>query len=371
MARQQLQPDASVSTANLTLTVLVSYAAAAFLLSMLILWAGVWEWMANTRVLRILMESGVVALTDADQGFILGVPDLEHFVKASDPINFGLVIAAMLLFCVFWMLKAIQFHLIAEYSGAHAPFGQHLRAYLYGEGMNRLVPFNFGMVATVASLEASGVSRKRATFTTFTSRLFYVFEIVVFAIVGLLLVGWATWGEIALWALAIFAAGYLVMRNLVPARSESNGAVDNAWRSVLVLTQSPLRLLLLCALSIIAFLLLDVIAYTISNAFSGEFVIIHVETSLLLVALVAGHIARLFPVTPDGIGQFEWGFALALYVGGLGAPEAAALAVLFSFTRHLTAMLVLGATVALLGTGTSLRRTLNLFRGDGVIAETT
>jgi len=55
---------------------------------------------------------------------------------------------------------------------------------------------------------------------------------------------------------------------------------------------------------------------------------------MLLMALVAGFLARLVPLTPGGIGQFEWGFATALYLGGVGMPEAASMAILFSLLRY-------------------------------------
>ncbi len=63
--------------------------------------------------------------------------------------------------------------------------------------------------------------------------------------------------------------------------------------------------------------------------------------SVLLMGVVGGYIARLIPVTPGGIGQFEWGFAAALYVGGLGLPECVAIAILDNFIRYVTGTLLL------------------------------
>jgi hypothetical protein len=41
-------------------------------------WAGgLWNQLANSRILDLLMRSGVVAFTDADQGFYRGVPDMQ------------------------------------------------------------------------------------------------------------------------------------------------------------------------------------------------------------------------------------------------------------------------------------------------------
>ena len=58
--------------------------------------------------------------------------------------------------------------------------------------------------------------------------------------------------------------------------------------------------------------------------------------------VVAGYIARQVPITPGGIGQWEWGFAAALYMGGVGLPEVATIAILESLMRHGTGVLLFG-----------------------------
>jgi len=38
--------------------------------------AGIWTIIANTRLLDLLMNSGIIAYTDLDYGFIRGIPNL-------------------------------------------------------------------------------------------------------------------------------------------------------------------------------------------------------------------------------------------------------------------------------------------------------
>src|SRR5262245_8214556 len=75
-------------------------------------------------------------------------------------------------------------------------------------------------------------------------------------------------------------------------------------------------------------------------AFTGNHVILSVSFSTLLMGVVGGYIARLIPVTPGGIGQFEWGFAAGLYLGGLGFPECVTIAVLDNFIRYISGTLL-------------------------------
>jgi uncharacterized membrane protein YbhN (UPF0104 family) len=71
--------------------------------------------------------------------------------------------------------------------------------------------------------------------------------------------------------------------------------------------------------------------------------------------VVAGYIARQVPMTPGGIGQWEWGFAAALYMGGVGLPEAATIAILESLMRHGTGLVLFGCVVLWKRSHTSVR----------------
>jgi uncharacterized membrane protein YbhN (UPF0104 family) len=100
------------------------------------------------------------------------------------------------------------------------------------------------------------------------------------------------------------------------------------------LARKPRLLAGLAALSLISFALVDVAAYCAAMAFTGDVVRLNVDYSVLLMAVVAGYIARSIPLTPGGLGLLEWGFASALAIGGVGVPEAVTIAILFNLMRY-------------------------------------
>jgi uncharacterized membrane protein YbhN (UPF0104 family) len=124
------------------------------------------------------------------------------------------------------------------------------------------------------------------------------------------------------------------------------------------LFEDPKVLMTLAILSILAFFIDDFTPYLISQAFTTDFVILNVTFPVIQMGVVAGYIARQVPLTPGGIGQWEWGFAAALYMGGVGFPEAATIALLESLMRHGTGVLVFGAVMLLKGSNTSIREVL-------------
>ena len=137
-----------------------SYLLGALLLVALIWSSGVWNFLANTRLLSVLIDSGVVSYHDAQTGFIRGVPDLKYYLKSQDPMKWGLVEGAALIFLVFWLIKAAQFHGFCQFVGVRGTFTQHARAYLEGVGVNRLLPFNQGMVRMTQLHGRPGRSRR-------------------------------------------------------------------------------------------------------------------------------------------------------------------------------------------------------------------
>ncbi|MCK5650439.1 MAG: hypothetical protein KAJ42_03635, partial [Gemmatimonadetes bacterium] len=93
----------------------------------------------------------------------------------------------------------------------------------------------------------------------------------------------------------------------------------------------------------------------ISQAFTTDFVILNVPFPVIQMGVVAGYIARQVPITPGGIGQWEWGFAAAVYMSGVGLPEAATIALLESLLRHGTGVVVFAAAALWKGSRTSMR----------------
>ena len=365
------------SAGDLIASLSLSYITGALVLGFLIYSGGVWNFLANTRLLDLLSRGGIVALTDADAGFFTGVPDLSLYVAARDPIDIGLVFLAMGIFLVFWGLKAYQFHDFTRFCGIDGTLGQDARIYLYGSGMNRLLPYNLGNAAVAAALQNRGASLESASMVVFLGEMFVALEIAVFAFIGLWVVGWTTWLSTMFWAMIIAGVAYSLMRPRfgIPGRfrrwrgaRSGQEAVEKPesefllpGRQVLrVLAQKPLVLLRLAVVSFLAFGLEDIAAYAIAQAFTSTHVILNADTSLILMAVVASYLARYFPFTPGGIGQFEWAFAAALYLGGIGLPEAVTIAVLDNVIRYVTGTLLLGGVMLGKGVDTSMRSALAL-----------
>jgi uncharacterized membrane protein YbhN (UPF0104 family) len=104
--------------------------------------------------------------------------------------------------------------------------------------------------------------------------------------------------------------------------------------------------------------------YLITQAFTTTYVILNIEFNVIVMAVVGGYLARFIIVTPGGLGQWEWGFALPLYIGGMGMPEAASAALLMTGVRYLTGGLFFTLMMLVKGVETSLPRVMEIFRGE-------
>jgi uncharacterized membrane protein YbhN (UPF0104 family) len=349
---------------RLTSTFFLSYLLGFASLAVLIWASGVWNFLANTRLLDLLIKGGVVALRDDQPGFILGVPDLNYYVKSQDPIDWPLVFVAIGIFIVFWWIKAFQYHGFARFAGVPGSFGHHTRAYFYGQSAQRVLPYNAGSVAMASAFASSaGGTIDRATLVVFLGEVSIVFETIVFAAYGLYDLGWGLWLAQMFWPVVILAATWFFLR-----RSRSfpeAGAIPTTWQewkdTLGALWREPRTLGRLSLLGLIAFGLEDIAAYVIAMAFTGDRVIIDVPFGVLLMGVVGSYVARLVPVTPGGIGQFEWGFALALYWGGLGFPECVTLAVLDNLVRYATGSFLGGAVILSHGVETNWSKVRALF----------
>jgi len=330
---QYSKTSGPASTGDLVGALILSYLAAIALIAALIHAAGVWNFLAISRILDPLIAGGVVQYHDMQQGFVKGIPALKYYLMSQDPIDWRLVLIAALLFLAHLGVKSLQFHGVARLYGIAGRFGDHARAFLYAQGLNRWLPFHIGEVGSALTLRGQGVDMASATAAGLSARLFTLFEILFFAIIGLLVLGWSIWLGQIFWALVILAVVLLVM---YPYGSLAAGWGQRGdWSAAMAaLVRQPVTLARLFGLSLMAFALEHVAVYLLAMAFTSDNVILGIEFSMLLMALVAGFLARLVPLTPGGIGQFEWGFATALYLGGVGMPEAASMAILFSLLRY-------------------------------------
>ncbi len=332
---------------DLTGSYVVSYLLLIVMLGGLVYFAGVWNILANTRLLDLLISSGIIGYHDVHLGIVTGIPNHELYLYSQDPVDWRLVGVVAALYFLFWGIKALQFHGIARFFGMKGTQSEHTGAFLYGAGVNILGPYKAGNAATVSSCEAHGEDPGRAGTAVYTQELFVLFEIALFALLGLALNGWSTWLGELFWAIVICGVAYVILR---PAQYGGVFVPGQATRQDRRLTlrrlfENPRVLTGLAILSVLAFLIDDVTPYLISQAFTTDFVILNVPFSVIQMGVVAGYVARQVPITPGGIGQWEWGFATALYMGGVGLPEAATIAILESLMRHGTGLVLFGFVV--------------------------
>jgi uncharacterized membrane protein (UPF0182 family) len=342
--------------------IFIGYLLAAAFIGYLILVAEPWAVAANTRILAVLYRSGVVRLTDADAGYVDGAPDHEYFLRSQDPVDWGMVALAAIVLVAAWLLRSIRFHVMAAATGIAGTLRHHLGLHLGGEELGRYLPYELGSAATLAGVDGdehrSAVAR--LGYLQFGAR---VFEIAVFSVVSILLIGVWSWLGAMFWAaIVLVGAIYLTWGRVGPGLFGDRGARDAAVAFV----RSPGRVGSAIVLSLVAFPLEEVAAYLIVQAFTSTHVVLGGATpALLLLALVAGKTAQLVRVTPGGVGQFEWGFAAALVVGGQGLAEAVTITLLFSIVRHLTGGLVLGLIALRGGSGASVGEALR-WSGNGL-----
>ncbi len=339
------------------------------MLVQLIRQGGFWQVAANTRVLDFLANAGLVRVTDTDIGsFFGGLQDAKFYVQSRDVVDWLVVVLAIFVMMGVWWLKASQFHNLARFCrvrGNHSEgtFGQHARAYFYGHGIGRLFPYNMGSVASAAALEGQGMPLAGASQVVYVGSLLLVFETGVFALYGLLALGYTKWlAEIA-WPLAVLGLALLVTK----AGRDGTGIslrqhARYSKQAIRALASDRVLLVKLAAMSVIAFLGVEFSVYLVTQAFTTTFVILNVSFNVIVMAVVGGYTARLIQVTPGGLGQWEWGFALPLYVNGMGMPEAVSIALLMTALRYFTGGVMFAAMMVTKGVETDLPRVFAIFK---------
>ncbi|HUG93221.1 MAG TPA: lysylphosphatidylglycerol synthase transmembrane domain-containing protein [Planctomycetaceae bacterium] len=342
----------------------LAYALCVALVVIPIIGAGVYSVLAITRLLDPLIAAGVVRYHDLDMGIVEGVGQLKNYLLSQTPVEWRLMLIVAAIYFVFFLLKAAQFHTIGRYYGMSGSFGHHARAFFYGIGLNRLLPYNTGDIATVAALEGQGESRARAASSLYVQELFVLFEIGFFLLLELLLIGWKATLTMMVWPLVFFGALYFVTRPLrrhdpLSAGKESQSRLE----LVRSLANDPLLITRLCLISLLAFFLKDLTPYITSQAFTSGPVIMNVPLSLIMGAVIAGHVTSRIPVTPGSIGQYEFGFATALYMSGVGLPEAIAIALLDGVIRNGVALGLFLSVRLWYGVETNLRTVMDMFMG--------
>lgn len=311
----------------------------------LIAYCGVWNFLANTRLLDLFIRGGIIAYHDDQIGFVHGVNDYADYLKSQDPISWPVLAVVVAIFWLFWIVKGVQFHLLCRFYGIEGSLIEHARAYNRSFLYNSYLPYRIGDIAGVETLTARDAPAENAAAVFHVMDLFVIFEIVVFALIALPGEGWGPWLMQLFWSVVILGAALFIWRpSMSGGATPTSGLRSTARIAWSELSREPRTLLALCLLSLLAFGVEDIAAYLTAMSFTGDHVKLHVEFSVLLMGVCGSYIARLVPVTPGGIGQFELGFAAALYVGGVGIPEAVTIAVLDNFVRYVAFLPYYGVT---------------------------
>jgi uncharacterized membrane protein YbhN (UPF0104 family) len=339
----------------------------------LVLAGGFWDVIAESRALSALIAAGVIPLSEDDPGLGGGVPSVQLWISSQEPVTWGLVLLAAALFIVVAVLKGVQFHAIARHQGIDGATGEHLRAFLYGNGVGRILPFRAGEAAWAAALEAqSGTDLTRASRVIAIFKGFLIFELVVFSLIGLMLSDILDWAASLAPPLLILLCAWLLMRAFSPDPRGVAAKTRDMAEVVGELWREPHTMVRLVLLSLSAFFLVEFASYIVPQAFATPIVqivqdelrTIILTPSVVIMAVVGGYVARLVPVTPGGVGQFEWGVTLVLVVNGLPLTAAVVVALVISAVRYAAGLILFLGMMLSYGIETSLRRVIAIMRRE-------
>ncbi|MBW1877738.1 MAG: UPF0182 family protein [Deltaproteobacteria bacterium] len=364
---KDVAPEAG-RTGRLAWTIGLSYALGAALLAALIYMGGAWYFAANTRLLDPMIGAGIIKYHDKGAGFIEGVPDLDFYLMSQDPVRWDLALLVVGIFLLFFFVKAAHFHNVAHLWGIKSTLGKSAGVYGYGVFVEKFFPMGTGETATAMALQANGAPAERAKAVLFTEQLSVLFQTTAFALLALLATGWAAWLAQLFWGLFVLWIAYLFLRagRRGEPGADLDASVQRAKVAARVIADRPLLSSWVGLLGLIAFGMEDVAAYLIAMAFSSANVVLHVDPTMLLMAIVASYLARFICVTPGGIGQFEWGFAAALWVGGVAFHECVTIAILDNVFRYVALAIFFAVTQWREGANVRLRDVLQVVgREDG------
>jgi len=235
---------------------------------------------------------------------------------------------------------------------------------MYGEWHNRFMPLRFGNAATAAAFESQGESLANASAIVYIQDVYIIFEIIFFALLGLVLTGWTTWFNQLFWPCVMFVVFFLITHSLrrKPDREHRAQVRAAKWQLLRRLANDPLLVVKCAILSLLAFFADDVAPYSVAMGFTSDNVILNTNFLFIQAGVVGGYIARWYsPIGMGGIGQYMWGFALAVYMSGVGMPQAVTIALLDFAVRYAALLFVFVVFVMWKGVKTSFPAVAGLY----------
>lgn len=305
-----------------------------------------WNVLANTRVLDLFVSLGIIQYSDQQLGIIEGLPELELWVRSQDPVEVWLLLAGLALYLAYWLVEARRFRASLELVGATVPRRKADRAFLFGAGYGRFLPFRVRDAAIELALEPSPHDREphapvdphhlRQGVAVFEHSVL-LFQIGLFAIVGFIIQGFAATVNQALPGLIILGAAFLAVRK--------TGLMSPTWFKDFVhnsrhLLRSPRAWSHVASWAVLSMLLDDIAPYLFAQALTSTHVIMGIPFITIQGAVLSGYIATRLRITPKGIGQYELAFAMSLNFAGVGMPEAVTIALVDSAARHLIGIII-------------------------------
>lgn len=329
--------------------------------------------LANLTGLDELADLGIVRDVDVGTGFIMAGP--EYMLKSRRAVAGSLLALAFIVIAGSYATRAVRMRLLGHHFGIPSSVNNQLLAFYYGRGINTLLPFGPGELGSAQVLERNGSEKDKAYITVFSSRVFEVVGIVGFLVIALILAGWGG-------AIVPFIFCTILLIVITVASRPVGGMFANPskfregmWealngsyfaRVLADLSKASFGLVVgLTVLSIFALALELAGLYLLKQAFSTRefFLLADLPLSAYVMAIGVANLTRVIPITPGGMGLYEFVLVTVFSIYGGDYYAGITLAVLDGlFTNFVMLVLFFFSLLLLRRTGPSILETWRSFR---------